>query len=126
MSEFLKLMSKYNGLLSEQDQVDPNAPTLNPDPAADEMPLEAPEAEAQPEQVSPNTETAIPIIDNSQIKKVLKNFSQILQKNPNYKSSYNYLSNIDNDDDSKIKDNVENFLQAFDQESASSDSTSDD
>jgi len=116
-------MSKYNGLLSEQDQVDPNAPTLNPDPTADELPAETPEA--QPEQMSQNTETAIPLIDNSQIKKVLKNFASILSKNPNYKSSFNYLSNIDNDDDTKIKDNVENFLQAFDQESASSVSTTD-
>lgn len=123
MSKFIEILSKYNSLLSEQDQVDPNAPTLNPDPATDEMP--EPTQEATPEQVSPNTETAIPLIDNAQIKKVLKNFASILSKNPNYKSSFNYLSNIDNDDDSKIKDNVENFLQAFDQESASSVSTTD-
>jgi hypothetical protein len=117
MSKFIEILSKYNSLLSEQDQVDPNAPTLNPDPATDEVP------EATPEQVSTNTETAIPLIDNTQVKKVLKNFATILSKNPNYKSSFNYLSNIDNDDDNKIKDNVENFLQAFDQESASSTST---
>lgn len=123
MSKFIEILSKYNSLLSEQDQVDPNAPTLNPDPATDEVPGGA--QEANPEQVSTNTETAIPLIDNAQIKKLLKNFSTILSKNPNYKSSFNYLSNIDNDDDNKIKDNVENFLQAFDQESASSVSTTD-
>ena len=123
MSKFIEILSKYNSLLSEQDQVDPNAPTLNPDPATDEAPQAA--QEATPEQVSTNTETAIPLIDNSQIKKVLKNFATVLSKNPNYKSSFNYLSNIDNDDDNKIKDNVENFLQAFDQESASSTSTTD-
>jgi hypothetical protein len=62
MSKFLNLMSRYNSLLNEEDQINPKDAVIPPsDGTEDPNTTPTPAQEAQPKQVSPDIVSAVTI-----------------------------------------------------------------
>lgn len=113
MSKFLNLVSKYNGLLNEQDQVDPNEPTI----PAETQPVAQ---EATPEQVSPDVQSEIPVIEPKDLQTFLNAlqafFSSHAYKGEDKQEILNALA--DKDDMSKLPDTLTNLATKLNPETS--------
>lgn len=105
MSKFLNLLSKYNHILNEADQVSPEVET---DPTIAEIP-ETPEAEAQ--QVSPDEQSALPIVSNDDIRKFLQSFKGFVEKVYNGGDKEELINILSKTDDDQLLKTFETISQ---------------
>lgn len=105
MSKFLNLLSKYNHILNEADQVSPQ-PEI--DPTVAEIP-ETPEAEV--EQVSPDEQSALPVVSNDDIRTFLQSFKGFIEKIYNGGDKEELINILSKTDDDQLLETFKTISQ---------------
>jgi hypothetical protein len=113
MSKFLNLISRYNGLLSEADQV---APTQDPNVANQDpnVATQQPEVEAQNIETSETNDSAQQLVSNDNIISLINILKNSIASNSSGISNPNQLLNLlDTSDKENLENNITEFVNQY-------------
>jgi len=105
MSKFLNILSKYNHILNEADQVSPEVET---DPTVAEIPNTT---EAEPEQVSPNEQSELPTVSNDDLRTFLQSFKGFIEKTYNGNDKEDLINILSKTDDDQLLDTFKTIAE---------------
>jgi hypothetical protein len=121
MSKFLKIVSQFNHLLKEDEQVDSNLASLptgaqGSEQSSGETSTETP---VEPEQISDEEQSAL-TINKDQLRNFLQAFQSFLKKTYNGTDKEDLISTLNNTDDDVILNTFEEITNKLNPASAGS------